>query len=111
MKVTETKTKQMENLPEITAEVARDIESMESEEELRKQVDDIEVTCSLDGSVKEVTISFRSRNIRVNVDLYNGTVKGYSHGSHRVPIMDEDCEKNVLKPLAAFYEIQFDGGN
>lgn len=96
------------DLPGRTAEAARDIEAMETENELRDQVTDIAVTSDLQGRVKEVTVSYHTRNIRVDVDLYGGTVTGYGHGRHAVPILDEDCEEAILKPLADFYKMQWE---
>lgn len=87
------------DLPGRTAEAARDIESMDNPgNHLRKQAIDIEVTSNLQGRVKEVTVYYHTRNIKVGVDLYGSTVTGYSHGRHAVPILDEDCE-TLLKHL------------
>ncbi len=94
-------------LAEKTAKEAREIEEMESQDELSEQVTDIEVTVSLDGTVKEITVFYNSRNIKVGVDLYRGTVNGYSHGRHRTSIMDEDTE-TLLKHLGDFYKQQYE---
>lgn len=66
---------------------------------LREQAIDIKVTSDLQGRIEEVSVFYHTRNIKVGVDLYGGTLTGYSHGSHRVPIMDEDCE-TLLSHLA-----------
>lgn len=84
---------------------AERIEDMDSEHELRSQVDNVDLTVSLDGHVKEITVTI-DHTPKVVCNLSSGTVEAFAPWSaenHKNHVENEA----VRSALFDWYKTQF----
>jgi len=86
-----------DNLSQIAANVATAIEQADDAREAQLIGDTVlgvSYDVDLNGTVREITVKFNSRNARVAVDLYSPSLTAYAgcDDRHRTHINDDEAE-------------------
>lgn len=92
----------MDEISQIAANVAEAIEQADDAEEVQligDTVTDVRFDVSLDGTVREITVKFNSRNTTVAVDLYSPALTVYAGWGdrHRTHIRDDKAEAVIAQ--------------
>lgn len=102
----------MTEVTHIAANAAKDIEQAETARDAQligDTVTDVSFTFGINGTLKEITVQYNSRNATIRVDLYaEALTASAGFDSHRVPLFDRD-ESNteaVLEGAKSFWKSQ-----